>query len=115
MQITETEAYSDMFCPGIAYLSDGRVLVNGGDSSPKTSIYDPSTQIVVFAGADMNIPRGYNSDVLLTTGEVLTLGGSWSGDAMTKKMAKYGPPRRESGVCAAGFWLSRSLGRIRGS
>src|SRR3979490_2323098 len=38
--ITETKAHSDMFCPGIAYLADGRLLVNGGDSSPKTSIYD---------------------------------------------------------------------------
>src|SRR5712692_1872594 len=69
---------SDMFCPGIAYLPDGRLLVNGGSSSPKTNIYDPVAN-TWSAGAAMNIPRGYNGDVLLSTGEVLTLGGSWSG------------------------------------
>src|SRR5438270_8581096 len=34
---------ADMFCPGTAYLSDGRLMVNGGSSSPKTSIYDFTT------------------------------------------------------------------------
>ena len=100
VQKTETEAYSDMFCPGIAYLSDGRLLVNGGDSSPKTSIYDPSTQ-TWSAGAYMNIPRGYNADVLLTTGEVLTLGGSWSGDFFAAKNGEVWSP-------ATGEWSLRS-------
>ena len=100
MQITETMAHSDMFCAGIAYLSDGRVLVNGGDSSPKTSIYDYLTK-TWSAGAEMNIPRGYNSDVLLTTGEVLTLGGSWSGDFGAAKNGEVWSP-------ATGEWSLRS-------
>ena len=100
VQRTETKAHSDMFCPGIAYLSDGRLLVNGGDSSPKTSIYDPSTQ-TWSAGAYMNIPRGYNADVLLTTGEVLTLGGSWSGDFFAAKNGEVWSP-------ATGEWSLRS-------
>jgi galactose oxidase len=103
VQITETKAHSDMFCAGIAYLSDGRVLVNGGDSSPKTSIYDYLTK-TWSAGAYMNIPRGYNSDVLLTTGEVLTLGGSWSGFDEEKNGEVWSPTTGEwslrSGILA---------------
>ena len=69
---------SDMFCPGISVLPDGRVLVNGGSSSASANIYDPKTD-AWSAAASMNIARGYNADVTLADGSVLTLGGSWSG------------------------------------
>lgn len=68
----------DMFCPGTANLSDGRILVNGGSSSPRTSLYDPETGLWK-SDANMNIPRGYEGDTPLSNGSVLTLGGSWSG------------------------------------
>ncbi|AIO69482.1 RICIN domain-containing protein [Burkholderia oklahomensis] len=77
-QYVETSAGSDMFCPGTAMLPDGRLLVNGGDSSPKTTLYD-WTSNTWSAAAAMNIPRGYQGDTLLSNGSVLTLGGSWSG------------------------------------
>ncbi len=83
-----TNTGADMFCPGIAVLPDGRVLVNGGSSSPKTSIYSPTTSSWSISG-EMNVPRGYEGDTLLSYGtlangvlsgvQVLTLGGSWSG------------------------------------
>jgi hypothetical protein len=73
-----TNTGADMFCPGIAVLPDGRVLVNGGSSSPKTSIYSPAANAWT-AAAEMNVPRGYEADTLLSTGNVFTLGGSWSG------------------------------------
>jgi galactose oxidase len=91
---------ADMFCPGTAYLSDGRLLVNGGSSSPKTSIYDPGTN-TWSAGAYMNIDRGYNADVMLPTGEVLTLGGSWSGSSSTEKIGEVWSP-------ATGTWSLRT-------
>ena len=68
----------DMFCPGTATLPDGRLLVNGGSSSAKTSIYDPGTNSWTL-GVNMRVPRGYQGDTVLSTGEVLTIGGSWSG------------------------------------
>jgi galactose oxidase len=83
-----TNTGADMFCPGTAVLPDGRVLVNGGSSSPKTSIFSPTTSTWSISG-EMNIPRGYEADTVLSYGtlsngvlsgvQVLTLGGSWSG------------------------------------
>lgn len=68
----------DMFCPGTSLLADGRLLVNGGSSSDKTSIYQPGTKTWVVSGR-MNVPRGYQGNATLSNGSVLTLGGSWSG------------------------------------
>jgi Kelch motif len=68
----------DMFCPGTSMLADGRILVNGGSSSSKTSIFNPST-MTWSKSAAMNIPRGYQGTTLLSSGKVLTLGGSWNG------------------------------------
>lgn len=73
----------DMFCPGTSTLPDGKIIVTGGSSSNKTSIYDPFTQQWV-SGAAMVKPRGYHSMVTLSNGSVFTIGGSWSGGAGNK-------------------------------
>ena len=73
----------DMFCSGIAYLADGRVMVNGGSSSQHTAVYDPVSNLW-NAARMMNIARGYNSTVTLSTGEAFTIGGSWAGDGSPK-------------------------------
>lgn len=73
-----SETGHDMFCPGTSLLPDGRLLVNGGSSSQKTSIYNPANNSW-STGALMNIPRGYPGNTTLANGSVLTLGGSWSG------------------------------------
>jgi galactose oxidase len=73
-----TSPGSDMFCVGTSVLPDGTVLINGGSSSPRTTLYNPANSTWT-ADADMNIPRGYEADALLSNGSVLTFGGSWSG------------------------------------
>lgn len=80
----------DMFCPGIAMLADGRVLVTGGSNAEKASIYDPVTDDWSATGS-MNIPRGYQSMTLLSTGEAFVLGGSWSGPAGDKAGEAWSP------------------------
>jgi galactose oxidase len=77
-EVLVTNTGDDMFCPGTANLFNGEILVNGGDSSPKTSLYNPTTGLWT-SDANMNIPRGYEGDTVLADGSVLTLGGSWSG------------------------------------
>ncbi|MEU3424050.1 discoidin domain-containing protein [Streptomyces gardneri] len=83
----------DMFCPGIAMLADGRVLVTGGSNAEKASIYDPATD-TWSATTDMNIARGYQSMTLLSTGEAFVLGGSWSGAAGDKAGEVWSPDTR---------------------
>ncbi|MFI8340968.1 discoidin domain-containing protein [Streptomyces sp. NPDC085639] len=95
----------DMFCPGIAVLADGRVLVTGGSNAEKASIYDPATDDW-SATTSMNIARGYQAMTLLSTGEAFVLGGSWSGTTGTDKAGEVWSPdtrtwRSLPGVSAA--------------
>jgi YVTN family beta-propeller protein len=77
------ETGHDMFCPGTAFLPDGRLLINGGIDSYRTTLYDPATGAFVPAGS-MNINRSYNASVTLGDGSVFTLGGSWGDGAGDK-------------------------------
>ena len=80
----------DMFCPGIANLSDGRILVAGGQNSAKTSIYNPATNRWTSTN-NLNTPRGYNANVTMSNGGVMTLGGSWSGGRGNKNAEVWTP------------------------
>ena len=106
----------DMFCPGTANLPDGRVLVNGGSSSARTSLYDPAADTWT-AGATMNVPRGYQGTTVLSDGSVLTLGGSWSGGLGGKDgevWTAFGGWRRLTGVPDAPFTGADPGGVYRG-
>ncbi len=106
----------DMFCPGIANLADGRILVNGGSSAAETSIYDPASDSWQDA-ADMNIPRGYQGTTLLSDGSAFTLGGSWSGGQGNKHAEVWtegGGWRRLTGVRAEPFTADDPRGVYRG-
>jgi galactose oxidase len=71
-----TSTGHDMFCPGTALLPGGALLVNGGSTSDKTSLYDPGTD-TWSVGAPLVIRRGYQAAVTTSSGAVFTLGGSW--------------------------------------
>jgi galactose oxidase len=77
-QRTVSETGHDMFCPGVALLSDGTLFVAGGSNSERQSVYDPVAGTWTRV-ADLKTPRGYQSAVTLSNGKVFTLGGSWSG------------------------------------
>lgn len=80
----------DMFCPGTSMLADGRILVTGGSNATKASIYDPRTDAWSSA-VDMTVGRGYQGQTTLSTGEVFTVGGSWSGGRKGKAGELYSP------------------------
>src|SRR3712207_8647190 len=46
-------------------LTDGRLVVTGGDDAAKTSIYNPATNAWT-AGPNMQTPRGYQSSVTMS-------------------------------------------------
>ena len=61
----------DMFCPGIAMLTNGDVFVvagsAGGDGAGASSTWTGNS---FAAGPSLNIPRGYNSALTFANGEV---------------------------------------------
>jgi galactose oxidase len=79
-----------MFCPGTSTLADGRLLITGGLSGPRSTIYDPLTD-TWSSGPDMNVGRGYHSQLTLANGNVFTLGGSWSAGVGGKVGEVYDP------------------------
>ncbi|KAF1999280.1 carbohydrate-binding module family 32 [Amniculicola lignicola CBS 123094] len=80
----------DMFCPGISLDFNGRAIITGGNTSPKTSIYNPATN-VWSGGANMQIPRGYQSTTMVSDGRMFNIGGSWSGGTGGKNGEIYSP------------------------
>ncbi len=98
--------HHQMFCEGLALLADGRVLINGGSNDRATTIYNPYTNKWTI-GPLMNIPRAYNSDTTLSTGQVFTIGGSWYDWAGNKNGEIFNPKG------ASGSW--RKLRRVLAS
>jgi galactose oxidase len=74
---TITNTVHNMFCPGTAFLPDGRLVVAGGDDvrTDATSIYNP-TNDTWSRGGPMNQQRWYNTAISLPDGRILTLGGN---------------------------------------
>ncbi|QOZ83629.1 MULTISPECIES: RICIN domain-containing protein [Chromobacterium] len=98
LPLTVVTTGSNLFCPGTSMLSNGNLLINGGSSSPKTQIYDWAAKRWSASG-NMNIPRGYEANTVLSDGRVLTLGGSWSGGYNSKSR-----PNRTGEVWEGGHW-----------
>ncbi|KAI8909349.1 hypothetical protein DFJ77DRAFT_118864 [Powellomyces hirtus] len=73
----KTTVNSEMFCPGTTNMPNGDILINGG-SGPEATIMFDAKKKVFYQGAWMNIPRGYNSNVLTTGDKCFTIGGSFA-------------------------------------
>jgi galactose oxidase len=67
-----------MFCPGLSLNQMGRVVVTGGHTSARTSVYEEERDDWITK-SNMTVGRGYHSQVTLSTGNIFTIGGSWSG------------------------------------
>lgn len=78
----------DMFCPGISLDFKGNVIVSGGDTEEKTSVFDGESW---RSAADMRIPRGYQASTTISDGRVFTIGGSFSGGIGGKDGEIYDP------------------------
>jgi galactose oxidase len=114
----QINTHDQMFCEGLAMLPDGRVLINGGSNDRATTIYNPYTNKWTV-GPLMNIPRAYEGDTTLSTGQVLTLGGSWydsagdkNGEIFTAKGAS-GSWRKLPGVLASAILTDDPAGVFR--
>lgn len=84
--ITETvitNTNHEYFCEGTNFLADGSLVMTGGTNATRTSAMNSRGQWL--SGPELNIPRGYSSSTLTSSGKVFTLGGSWSGGNEDKK------------------------------
>jgi len=105
----------NMFCPGVAILANGDIMVTGGLSDQQTSIYSPATN-TWSAGPQMNIGRGYQAMTLLSNGQAFTLGGSWSGGLGGKLGEIWSPNggwRELTGVPATPMYTQDAQGVYR--
>ena len=66
----------DMFCPGMSFDVFGRMIISGGESADKVSIYDPLRDDWTSV-AEMKIPRGYQGSATCADGHIFIIGGSW--------------------------------------
>jgi hypothetical protein len=66
---TVTNTKHDMFCPGIATTGSGDIVVTGGDTAEKSTVYMQAKGTWV-ATVDMNVPRGYQGSTALANGQV---------------------------------------------
>lgn len=70
------ETNHDMFCPGMAFDVNGRMVISGGESADKVSIYNP-TKDEWTSVAPMKIARGYQGSITCANGKIFIVGGSW--------------------------------------
>jgi hypothetical protein len=80
---TQTAAWvqgHNIFCAGLAHLTDGRLFTAGGNADPQsngivnTYTFNPANDAWTL-GADMQYPRWYPTVTPLTNGEMLITGG----------------------------------------
>ncbi|KAL5358639.1 galactose oxidase [Aspergillus floccosus] len=86
--VSETD--HDMFCSGISSDADGNVLVFGGNSAAKISLYN-TTSHEWQKRADMAIERGYEASAMCSDGRIFSIGGSFSGQTRNKDGEIYDP------------------------
>ncbi|PVI03408.1 galactose oxidase [Periconia macrospinosa] len=67
-----------MFCPGVSTDFEGNLMVTGGKTAGRTSIYNEGSHSWIV-GPNMTMGRGYHSQTTLSNGNTFTIGGSWSG------------------------------------
>ncbi|KAI8820438.1 uncharacterized protein EV422DRAFT_70220 [Fimicolochytrium jonesii] len=92
----QTAETTEMFCPGTTNLPDGSIMVNGGSGPISTVMYNPATKKFNAAG-QMNVPRGYQANILTTSNKVFTIGGSF-----VRKYGKYGTGGRDGELFTPG-------------
>ena len=100
-----------MFCEGLSLDFTGLVTAAGGNTDAATSAYDSTAnawtaKAVSFSALlpptmspwlttnvfqPMNIPRGYQAQATTSTGNLFTIGASWSGGQGGKNGELYSP------------------------
>ncbi|KAI8822705.1 uncharacterized protein EV422DRAFT_525072 [Fimicolochytrium jonesii] len=87
---------TEMFCPGTSNLPNGEILINGGTGPIASVIFNPTTKL--FRDTTMmEIPRGYQANVVTTSNQVFTVGGSFE-----QRYGKFGLGGRDGELFTPG-------------
>ena len=74
-QTTYRPGQQDSFCSAATYLTDGRLMISGGNGDRTSTLYTPSTNSAQQASANMADDRWYATMITLADGRPLVLGG----------------------------------------
>ncbi|EUJ10021.1 cytochrome c peroxidase [Methylophilaceae bacterium 11] len=74
-QTTFRAQQQDSFCSNSTYLTDGRLIISGGNGGRTTTIYTPSTNTVQTASYNLALDRWYATLLNLPDGRPIILGG----------------------------------------
>jgi galactose oxidase len=97
-KVDQTE--HNMFCPGTSFDADSRLVVTGGSTDHKTSIYN-ATKWQWVVGHEMQVGRGYHSSATGADGRIFVVGGSWPRVSETKKDGEIYDPRANNWTALA--------------
>ena len=102
-----TNTNHDMFCEGLSMGFDGKYISAGGNTASAVSIYDsgangwttgpvsplslPCLNATNTDRQALKIARGYQSQLVVSTGKTFTIGASWSGGQGGKNGEIYDP------------------------
>jgi YVTN family beta-propeller protein len=65
----------DSFCAGATYMTDGRLMISGGNGSVTTTLYSPQSDTLLTDPASLADQRWYATMLTLPDGRPLILGG----------------------------------------
>lgn len=97
----------DSFCATATYLTDGRLMISGGNGGVTTNFYTPSSNTVTTSSANLADERWYATMLTLPDGRPLMLGGMAPyaegmqdnpDQAVTQGLASMTPEIYESGA-----------------
>ncbi len=74
-QTTYRADQQDSFCSTATYLTDGRLMMTGGNGSVTSTLYTPSTNSVAQSAANLADERWYATMITLPDGRPLIFGG----------------------------------------
>ena len=72
-------------------LSDGKILIAGGDTTGSAELYDPATQKFSLVTGNMQMARKFHSAILTSAGQVLIVGGVNTQNAVLNTAEVFDP------------------------
>ena len=94
-------------------LSDGKILVVGGDATGSAEIYDPAIQSFSLVSGSLNGARKFHSSVLLNSGQVLIVGGVDAQNNLLSSAEVFSPQLQSFYLPATDMQTARAFATLK--